>query len=57
MDMWYVDNWSLGLDLKIIGMTVLKVLKREGISAEGHATAEEFMGTQVSREKAQETQE
>jgi len=46
MDVWYVDHWSLGLDLKIIGMTVLKVLRREGISAEGHATAEEFMGTQ-----------
>jgi hypothetical protein len=36
----------LGLDVKIIGMTVLKVVKREGISAEGHATMEEFMGTQ-----------
>ena len=45
LDVWYVDHWSLRLDLKIIGMTVLKVLKREGISAEGHATAEEFMGS------------
>jgi len=44
MDVWYVDHWSLGLDLKIIGMTVVKVVKREGISAEGHATMEEFMG-------------
>jgi len=42
MDVWYVDHWSLGLDLKIIGMTVLKVLKREGISAEGEATMSEF---------------
>jgi sugar transferase EpsL len=37
-----VDHWSLGLDLEIIGMTVLKVLKREGISAEGEATMPEF---------------
>ena len=42
MDVWYLDHWSLGLDLKIIGMTVLKVLKREGISAEGEATMPEF---------------
>jgi len=45
MDVWYVDHWSLGLDLRIIGMTIRSVLKREGISAEGHATAEEFMGS------------
>ena len=42
LDVWYVDNWSLWLDVKIIAMTVLKVLKREGISQEGEATAEEF---------------
>lgn len=41
-----MDNWSLWLDVKIIAMTVLKVLKREGISQEGQATAEEFMGTE-----------
>ncbi len=41
-DVWYVDHQSLWLDLKIIGMTVLKVLKREGISAEGEATMSEF---------------
>jgi sugar transferase EpsL len=35
LDVWYVDNWSLGLDLKILLLTVVKVLKREGISAEG----------------------
>jgi lipopolysaccharide/colanic/teichoic acid biosynthesis glycosyltransferase len=45
MDVWYVDNWSLTLDLKILGMTILKVLKREGISQEGKATASEFMGS------------
>jgi sugar transferase EpsL len=41
-DVWYVDNWSLWLDVKIIAMTVWKVLKREGISQDGQATAEEF---------------
>jgi len=45
LDVWYVDHWSLKLDLKIIGMTIRSVLRREGISAEGHATAEEFMGS------------
>ena len=45
MDVWYVDNWSVGLDLKILWLTFWKVLKREGISQPGHATAEEFMGS------------
>jgi sugar transferase EpsL len=44
MDVWYVDNWSLKLDLKILLLTIWKVIKREGISQPGHATAEEFMG-------------
>ena len=44
MDVWYVDNWSLGLDLKILWMTFLTVLKREGISAAGAATMGKFMG-------------
>jgi lipopolysaccharide/colanic/teichoic acid biosynthesis glycosyltransferase len=42
LDVWYVDHWSLWLDLKILLMTVVKVLKREGISAEGHATMPSF---------------
>jgi sugar transferase EpsL len=45
LDVWYVDHWSVGLDLKILVLTVWKVLKREGISQPGRATAEEFMGT------------
>jgi lipopolysaccharide/colanic/teichoic acid biosynthesis glycosyltransferase len=45
LDVWYVDHWSLWLDMKIILLTVWKVLKREGISQPGHATAEEFMGS------------
>lgn len=42
LDVWYVDHRSLWLDFKIVGMTMLKVLKREGISAEGEATMPEF---------------
>jgi lipopolysaccharide/colanic/teichoic acid biosynthesis glycosyltransferase len=45
LDVWYVDHWSLWLDIKIILLTVWKVLKREGISQPGHATAEEFLGS------------
>jgi lipopolysaccharide/colanic/teichoic acid biosynthesis glycosyltransferase len=44
LDVWYVDHWSFGLDLKILFLTVWKVIKREGISQPGHATMEEFMG-------------
>jgi len=45
LDVWYVDNWSLGLDLKILLQTVTSVLRRDGISNEGHATMPEFMGS------------
>lgn len=45
LDIWYVDNWNILLDLKIIFLTILKVLKREGISAEGHITMPEFKGS------------
>ena len=44
-DVWYVENWSLGLDIKILMMTVWKVIKREGISQEGRATMASFMGS------------
>jgi lipopolysaccharide/colanic/teichoic acid biosynthesis glycosyltransferase len=43
-DVWYVDNLSFWLDLKILGMTVRKIIVREGISQAGQATMEEFMG-------------
>ena len=46
LDVWYVDHLSVGLDLRIIATTVWKILKREGISEPGQATAQEFMGTQ-----------
>jgi sugar transferase EpsL len=45
LDVWYVDNQSLWLDLKILFLTVKKVLVREGISGEGHATMERFRGS------------
>jgi len=45
LDVWYVDNWSLWLDIKIIAMTIWKILKREGISQPGQATMEEFKGS------------
>ena len=44
MDVWYVDNHSLLLDLRILLRTVTQVLKRHGVSAEGHATMPEFKG-------------
>ena len=44
LDVWYVDNWSLWLDVKIIFMTILKILRREDINQPGQATAEEFKG-------------
>ncbi|GAA0772400.1 sugar transferase [Castellaniella ginsengisoli] len=44
LDVWYVDNQSLWLDLKILYLTVKKVLVRDGISAEGEATMSKFTG-------------
>ena len=44
LDVWYVDNWSLALDLRILLRTVGTVLKRRGISAPGSATMPEFQG-------------
>jgi lipopolysaccharide/colanic/teichoic acid biosynthesis glycosyltransferase len=44
LDVWYVDHLTFLLDLKIFFMTILKIFKREGISAEGQATMEAFNG-------------
>lgn len=44
LDLWYVDNWSLWLDVRILALTFLSVLKREGISSKDHATMPEFKG-------------
>ncbi len=46
LDVWYVDNRSLWLDLRILFITVAKVLKKEGISHGDDATMPEFMGTE-----------
>jgi sugar transferase EpsL len=45
LDVWYVDHLSLWLDLKIIALTLWKILKREGISQQGYFSSPEFMGT------------
>lgn len=45
LDVWYVDNQSLWLDIKILFLTVKKVFVREGISAAGEATMSKFTGT------------
>lgn len=45
LDVWYVDNISFLTDLKVIGVTIKKVLARDGISQEGNATVEDFDGT------------
>ena len=44
LDVWYVDHWSLWLDFIILFLTLIKVIKREGISQENHATMPEFQG-------------
>lgn len=54
LDVWYVDNWSLWLDIKILAITVVKVFKREGISAAGEATMPEFMGYKESTKTIEE---
>lgn len=48
LDVWYVDNWSLWLDAKILARTLLRVLQREGISFANEATMPEFQGTEAS---------
>ena len=45
LDIWYVDNQSLWLDLKVLLMTIATVFKREGVSHEGHATMGKFQGS------------
>ena len=45
LDVWYVDNWSLLLDLKILLKTAWRVVRREGVSARGHVTMPKFQGS------------
>jgi lipopolysaccharide/colanic/teichoic acid biosynthesis glycosyltransferase len=50
-DVWYVDNWSLGLDIKILFKTIIRTLKREGISSADHVTMPKFEGTRNTPEE------
>lgn len=45
MDVWYVDNRTFLLDLKILWMTLFKVIKSEGVSQAGHVTVDRFRGS------------
>jgi lipopolysaccharide/colanic/teichoic acid biosynthesis glycosyltransferase len=51
LDVWYVDNRSLWLDLRILWLTLRKVLAREGINAPGEATMPRFTGPQMEHER------
>lgn len=44
LDVWYVDHWSLCLDLRILAMTAARVLRKSGVSNPGHATMPKFTG-------------
>ena len=48
LDVWYVDHQSSLLDMKILWLTLVKVLKKEGINADGHATMPEFTGSHAN---------
>ncbi len=45
LDIWYIENYSFSLDIKIILLTLKKVFAKEGISAKGHVTIEPFTGS------------
>jgi len=53
LDTWYVEHWGLGLDAEILAMTGWRILRREGISKEGHATMPEFLSSNEQWQKAQ----
>ena len=46
LDVWYIDNRSFYLDIKILFLTVISVMKSKGISQQGHVTSEKFRGSQ-----------
>ncbi|NJL53172.1 MAG: sugar transferase [Hydrococcus sp. SU_1_0] len=45
LDVWYIDHWSLWLDMKIFLQTVIKIVSREGVDEDKNTTSSEFMGT------------
>jgi lipopolysaccharide/colanic/teichoic acid biosynthesis glycosyltransferase len=53
LDVWYVDHWSVGLDLRILAITLRNVIGRRGITYEGHATMPEFMGSGATQPKTE----
>ena len=52
LDVQYVDDWSLALDLYILSLTLKQVLLREGVSSAGHATMPEFLGSEAASQAA-----
>jgi lipopolysaccharide/colanic/teichoic acid biosynthesis glycosyltransferase len=50
LDLWYVDHWSLALDARIIFQTPWQLVKRNGISQNGHVTMPEFLGSERSEQ-------
>ena len=49
LDVWYVDNWTIGLDLRILARTITPLIRRRGVSHPGHTTMPDFAGeTKVS---------
>ncbi|HEV3028517.1 MAG TPA: sugar transferase [Planctomycetota bacterium] len=50
MDVWYIDHWSFGLDVKILLLTARRVLSRSGVRAPGEATMTEFLGNPARSE-------
>jgi lipopolysaccharide/colanic/teichoic acid biosynthesis glycosyltransferase len=55
LDVWYVDHWSIRLDLKILLLTLWKVIQRQGIDQPGYISAEEFMGNGMDIQPGKET--
>jgi lipopolysaccharide/colanic/teichoic acid biosynthesis glycosyltransferase len=51
LDIWYVDNWSFWLDIRVLLMTIGKVFSGEGISQLGRATMDEFTGSDLEKSK------
>ena len=45
LDLWYIDHWSLRLDLKILVQTLVKIILKEGVDEDLNTTSTEFMGT------------
>lgn len=51
LDVWYVNNWSFWLDVKILFLTIIKTIRREGVSAQGEATMPKFIGNKNNTKK------